>query len=276
MKMKGINMNINFNKIFLYSLPFIYIAIVTYIISTILFFILPKTGVNFTENSNVNLDYKKYRFYSTISNPKIEGLKNGSAQNLDKYNLKAIFSTQSNGGLAIIEEKSSLKDNLTLNAGEDINGYLLTKLYKDYVLFTKDGKEYILKIDNENKTTYELKSSDKEKNNNSTTDNKIILSKSTIKSYMNNLEEVSKNIILKEFKSGDSIDGFKIEKIVQNSDFSKLGLKDGDIIKSVNSSKLSSYGEVYNIFNNIDNISYLSIEVLRNNEIVELNYEINY
>lgn len=276
MKMKGINMNINFNKIFLYSLPFLYITMVTYIISTILFFILPKTGVNFTENSNVNLDYKKYRFYLTISNPKIEGLKNGSAQNLDKYNLKAIFSTQSNGGLVVIEEKSSLKDNLTLNAGEDINGYLLTKLYKDYVLFTKDGKEYILKIDNENKTTYELKSSDKEKNNNSTTDNKIILSKSTIKSYMNNLEEVSKNIILKEFKSGDSIDGFKIEKIVQNSDFSKLGLKDGDIIKSVNSSKLSSYGEVYNIFNNIDNISYLSIEVLRNNEIVELNYEINY
>lgn len=60
-----------------------------------------------------------------------------------------------------------------------------------------------------------------------------------------------------------------------NDDFNKLGLQDGDIIKTINSKKLSSYEDLSRSFDNIGNIRYISIEILRNNEIMGLNYEIN-
>ena len=55
----------------------------------------------------------------------------------------------------------------------------------------------------------------------------------------------------------------------------KIGLKEGDIMKSVNNNKLTSYAEALNVFNEINNTKYVNIVILRNNEIMELNYEIN-
>ncbi|PRM92495.1 hypothetical protein CJ667_10505, partial [Aliarcobacter cryaerophilus] len=69
-------------------------------------------------------------------------------------------------------------------------------------------------------------------------------------------------------------EGFRVERIM-NDDFNKLGLQDGDIIKTINSKKLSSYEDLSRSFDNIGNIRYISIEILRNNEIMGLNYEIN-
>ena len=73
-----------------------------------------------------------------------------STQTLDKYELKAIVSTKS-GGLVIIEEKAGAKENLILSVGQKINGYLLKKVYKNHIVFTKNNQEYFLKIDDEKK-----------------------------------------------------------------------------------------------------------------------------
>ena len=48
-----------------------------------------------------------------------------------------------------------------------------------------------------------------------------------------------------------------------------------DIIKSVNNSVLESYADAFKVYNNMENTKYLNMEILRNNEIVELNYEID-
>ena len=86
-------------------------------------------------------------------------------------------------------------------------------------------------------------------------------------------EEFTEGII--ENINDGKIDGFIIKKIAENSDFIKLGLKEGDIMKSVNNNKLTSYAEALNVFNEINNTKYVNIVILRNNEIMELNYEIN-
>ena len=43
----------------------------------------------------------------------------------------------------------------------------------------------------------------------------------------------------------------------------------------VNDSVLSSYADAFKIYNNIGNTKYINMEILRDNEVVELNYEIN-
>ena len=54
-----------------------------------------------------------------------------------------------------------------------------------------------------------------------------------------------------------------------------MGLKEGDIIKSVNNSVLGSYADAFKVYNDVGNIKYLNIEILRNNELMELSYEID-
>jgi len=142
-------MNINFNKIFLYILPFLYITVVLYTITTIMFFLLPKNAISI-ESINTNLQYQRYKFYSQGANlgEQISDIDtNKNIQILDIYELKAIVSTSSNKGWIIIENRTGNKENLTLFYKEEINGYLLDKIYKDYVIFIKNNKEYILKLD---------------------------------------------------------------------------------------------------------------------------------
>ena len=283
MKMIGINMNINFSKIFETILPFIYMVIFIYLFSTVLFFFLPKSGVTFLDSNKAVLDYKRYEFYikslDMIDN-KDFSIQN-STQTLDKYELKAIVSTKS-GGLVIIEEKAGAKENLILSVGQKINGYLLKKVYKNHIVFTKNNQEYFLKIDDEKLTNFNSKnnniSSEHLDNNNNNDifikDNIITISKMQIDTYLSNIEKIRNSIILTEVIGVGSIEGFRVERIM-NDDFNKLGLQDGDIIKTINSKKLSSYEDLSRSFDNIGNIRYISIEILRNNEIMGLNYEIN-
>ena len=83
------------------------------------------------------------------------------------------------------------------------------------------------------------------------------------------------NTFTQEIQNENKIEGFKIERINKDSAFAKLGLKEGDIIKSVNNSVLESYADAFKVYNNMENTKYLNMEILRNNEIVELNYEID-
>ena len=47
------------------------------------------------------------------------------------------------------------------------------------------------------------------------------------------------------------------------------------MIAIINNNSLNSYADAFNVYNNIGDTRYLNIEILRNNEVVELNYEID-
>ena len=107
--------------------------------------------------------------------------------------------------------------------------------------------------------------------------NGAIISRDYLNSYTSNIDKVWKDITIDEIKNGNKSEGFKINKITKNSVFEKFGLKDGDTIKSINNNNntLSSYADAMKIYNNVKDATYFNIEVLRKNEVVELNYEIN-
>lgn len=270
-------MNIDFNKSFEKILPFLYVIFFSYLMATILFFCLPKDGVEFIKDSGSTLEYKKYDFYSKIK--KFEDKQQFGNQNskliqtLDKYDLKAIYSTTNNKGWINIEEKSGMESYI-LSYGDKIDDYELIALFKTYVLFRKNNKEYKLEITEKEITNFNIN----ESTNNTEIqikDNGAIVNRNYLNTYVSNIDKIWKDIVINEIKVGEKIDGFKIDRITKDSAFSKLGLKENDIIKSVNNSELDSYAKAFEVFNNLQNIKYLNIEVLRNNEVVELNYEID-
>ena len=56
--------------------------------------------------------------------------------------------------------------------------------------------------------------------------------------------------------------------------FSRLGLKAGDTIKSINNNPLKSYADAFGVYYKIENTKALKITILRENKERELEYEI--
>lgn len=269
-------MNINFNTLFQRFLPLIYLILLAFILNCVIFFFLPTSGVDFAKNESLSLNFKKYNFYSNtkdISRKDSQDSSKQTAQSLSKYNLKAIYYTSVTSGWIIIEE-TTVDNSHILSYGEKIDGYMISKLFKNYVLFEKDKKEYKLKIKEKEPSQYEELTTNS-KQEIIVKDNGAVVSRDYLNSYITSLDKIWSNISVSEIKNGELIDGFKIDKIKKDSAFEKIGLKEGDIIKAVNNSILSSHAEAFKVFDNIGNTNFLNIEVLRNNEIVELNYEIN-
>jgi type II secretion system protein C len=264
-------MNINFSKFFQKSLPFIYVIFFAYIINLALFFYLPKSGTSFILNSFSNLDYKKFGFYSNIKKLEQSDTKAiNQPQDLSKYELKAIYFINSNKGWITVEDKSN-QTSYILSLQEQVDGYTFSKLFKNYVIFQKDKKEYKLEIVEKELTNYQENSVDEFK----AKDNGAVINRNYLNSYTTDMEKIWKNITISEVKNANKTEGFKIEKINKDSVFAKIGLKEGDIIKSINNTPLSSPSEAFKVYGNIGNIKYLNIEISRNNEIMEMSYEIN-
>jgi len=270
-------MNTVFNKIIQKSIPYMFIFLFAYILSTIAFIYLPRNGVEFVNESNSYLEYRKYDgFYSKVSKKVIEKKEQKVEQTLLNYALKAIYSTTSNSGWITIENIKN-QESYILSQNEDIDGYILIKLYKNHVIMEKDKKQYRLDITQiDKKVSYDLTDTRNNTKSNVVLDGSIVkVKRNYLNTYVKDVNKIWNNIEIKEIKSNGKIDGFKVNKVVKGSVFEKLGLEKNDIIKSINNNILSSYSDAFKVYNNINNTKYLNIEILRNNEIMELNYEID-
>lgn len=260
-------MNINFNLLIQKLLPYFFILLVAYLLNSLFFLFLPKVGVDFKDIFVSNLEYKKYSgFYTNIE---FVQYKEQNIESLSRYELKAIYSTSSNAGWVTIQKE---ENSYILSQGENIDGYVLKKLFKTFAVFEKSSKEYKLELRQKDEISFELIKTNKDI---VIKDDSIEINREYLNSYIQNVDKIWNNIAIKELKVADKIEGFQILKITKESAFEKLGLKEGDIIKAINNKQLKSYLDAFNIYNNINNTQYLNIEVLRNNEKMELNYEID-
>lgn len=276
-------MNSNINILIKKLQVYFYIAIFAYMISSFLSIYLPKSDINFSQEDNQILQYKKYSgFYSNVKVEvveKKEEKRDLKVKTLDKYKLKAIYSTQENSGWISLEDEKLNKSHI-LSQWEEIDGYILTKLFKNHVIFEKQTVEYKLELikNSDDKISYEISTNNELDGTKQTVlvkDDSVVITRNYLNSYINDIDKVWNSIEIKEIKKNNKIDGFKIFNIVKGSVFEKLGLKKGDIIKAVNNNILGSYSDAFRVYNNINDIKFLNIEILRNNEVMELNYEIN-
>lgn len=276
-------MNTNFSLIFKKILPYMIIAFVAYLISSLLYFYLPKNGVEYIKDELYNLKYKNYGgFYSNVQivqKPIVHKKVNiQQIQKISKYLLRGIFFENQNIGWAIIEEKTGLKKSYILAQNDKIDGYTLSRFYEQYVIFTRNSKEYKLELKAPKKTKFTIASSVVEKVSNKEIRNNnglVQIKRNYLNSYVKNVDKIWNNIAINELMNGGKIDGFRVDRINKNSAFGKLGLQQGDVIKAINNNVLKSYADAFRVYNKINDTKYLSIEILRNNELMELNYEID-
>ena len=259
--MKNILMNINFNMNFLSKLaPYLYIGLFFFVLNFALSLFLTKDGVEYYEKNDSQMKYLRYDYYKNNIKKLEEKKEKKVFLTLDTYKLTGIYKTKKGGVIALVDKA---KKSFILSIDEKIDGFILKEIYSKYVLFKKNSKTFKLELkDSEDKDKAVLKKKIE--------DNNYKVQRTTINNMLQNPQSVFKDIAIVK-----KAIGFRINKLKANSFFTKLGLKRGDVIKKVNNKNLDSFNDVMNILSKIQELNYLKIELLRNNKITELNYEIN-
>ncbi len=102
----------------------------------------------------------------------------------------------------------------------------------------------------------------------------IKIPRALIKNSVHNIDKIWKNINIAFQKGQDSSRGLLLRSIKSGSLFEKLGFKRGDIIRAVNGEEIQDSNDLIKLYRSLESLDTLSIIVKRNNQEVELNYEI--
>lgn len=281
-------------------LPFIGVVLAALLIDFIIYLNLPKDiiKVKYIEKP-VKLD--KIDSNTTIVEKKVikKVIKKNVKEKKKQFDiskdisLKVIF-VDGTDSWVVVSQKNSEKTT-SVNIGDIFNNYKLESVFDEFAVFLRDGVKYKIYLIN-NKTKFEILDSVQDNRNldnikSNEMDTKVKFSKYIesniddtkevvkvnkvlINSYKKDFTKIWDEINIKEIKESGKINGFKINNILSQSVFNKLGLKKNDIIKSVNGIKIKSYMDAFKIYNNIDTIKTINIGIIRDNKNMELKYEV--
>jgi len=213
------------------------------------------------------------------------------ARSIKDITLIAVYNA-SDTTVVTIEYKRKSK---ILERGDVINDFTLSGGGSTYATFSKDGKTYRVDLQKAKKSSssnssitpasrhpHRLKNKVSKQSSTSTEvvgevvdagDHKIV-DKSLLDHYSKNLNDIYKNIGIKESKVNGKTK-FKITFVKRGSPFAKLGVQRGDIIKSLNGQEINSEADAFLIMKDIGSIENITLGILRGKKEMELEYEIN-
>ncbi len=103
---------------------------------------------------------------------------------------------------------------------------------------------------------------------------KYEVSRDSIDTVLSNMSALSTDArVVPDFKGGKQR-GFKLFSIKSKSVFSKIGLKNGDVLKTVNGYTLSSPDKILEVYGKLKDSEQISIEVLRRGKARSFEYTI--
>jgi len=260
--------------------PWLVLVLIAYFIGTVATVFLPKKLPMKSENTMQNLSFNAYKINETFKEKRVK--KEVIAPKAKEYQLKenivlqAIYASSGQKGWIVIYENSTKKTHI-LTLGEKFKAYLLDKIYNKYVIFTKNGQNYKLGLEGEEEDKYTIEkitSTKQDKKDIEYHDGSYVVKRDLVGQYTKNIDTVFKEIQIQEITKNGKIDGFKINGLSNKSIFKKLGLLKGDIIKQVNNIELKSYNDAFKIYNQMDKIDILNFQIIRNNQPMEIEYEI--
>jgi len=269
-----------------------------------LLYFLPSSGVDKNEQKSYAPEYKRYNFTKIVQKEKKRVVKQKKKEPVKKVEvvpssdvnelkeiatlvLKGLYGSKKSS-FVFVSKKSKPKVVKMLKIGESFEGYKLVRVEGNIAVFNLNSKEYVLRFGKvdvskyknsaDNKTSKKVSKRDKKEKINSKKpikrEDAATVGRSEIQYYAKNFKQIWKDISIIPLKKKGKIVGFKVTRIKKNTPFARLGLKVGDVIIRANNIELTSYKDALKLYEKIDDLNAIEIVVLRNNEEVELVYEI--
>ncbi|WP_456450441.1 PDZ domain-containing protein [Hydrogenimonas sp.] len=178
--------------------------------------------------------------------------------------------------MAIVVKGSKSK---LLSVGESVDGFRLEEVYTDRVKFVKQGTEYWLSMKKKKglapaptRTRRTKKSANYAEQIRQEGDTYYIPRE--LLEEFRDVKKIFKYIAIKPIYRNNKLVGFGVSKIKRGSVFAKMGLRKRDIIQKINGEELTSETQAFKYFNQINELSSLTMTIKRGSEEKELHYEI--
>ena len=156
---------------------------------------------------------------------------------------------------------------------EEYEGYKLIEILKKEVVFFKNSKRYLLKMEKDQSNL--LKKIEIKPSNQKTTQTQLkTITKNELLKYTSNLDNIFAEIDIEPVYKKNKLEGFLVNWVEDKGIFNKLGIQKGDIIIAFNDTALKSEADAFNAYENITKLTAVKLTILRNSVKKDLEYEI--
>lgn len=171
--------------------------------------------------------------------------------------------------VAVIEEKQLRKQGL-YRVGDSVQGALIKMILRGKVILRVGDKDEILTMDED---TSSKSGNGKGRSKASGDQTTIRVRRSDIESSMRNINTLLSQVRIRpHFRNGEA-DGLSISRIRPNSIFTKLGLRNGDVVQAIDGTPIQSPDDILSLYEKIKSGSRISIQLTRRGQQKTIDYE---
>lgn len=165
---------------------------------------------------------------------------------------------------AVMEEKGKKKQGL-YQTGDKVQGALIKKVLRGRVILEVKGKDEILEM--------EQAKAGKQGSRESMGDGyTITVSYDDLQKSLGNINSLLTQVRIRPLIKNGKPDGLVLSHVKPGSIFSKLGLKNGDVVKKIDNKEIKSPEDAFAFYNRLKSGAALSLEINRGGNIKTLNY----
>jgi general secretion pathway protein C len=235
-------------------------------------------------------DYQAITDRNIFSKINVSPLKNGEVANdlkltSLKLSLMGTIAGNSKTSAAFIEDAGTKTQGL-YKVGDNIQGAVIKSITRNKVTLKIGARDEVLTMgedaSSKGKTTSPLSTSnlgqsqivaaqaipaaitDAERN--------ISMNRAEINSSLKDLNELMSQASIQPHSTDGQADGLAVSGIKAGSIFRKMGLRNGDIVKSVNNEAIKTPEDLINMYNDLKSSPDVSVQILRRGQERTLNY----
>jgi general secretion pathway protein C len=170
--------------------------------------------------------------------------------------------------VAVIEEKKLRKQGL-YRVGDSVQGAMVKMILRGKVILRVGDKDEILTMEENTSKS----GNGKGRSGASGDQTSIRVRRADIERSMKNINTLLSQVRIRpHFKNGEA-DGLSISRIRPNSIFTKLGLRNGDVVQAVDETPIQSPDDILSFYEKIKSGSKISIQITRRGRQKTINYE---
>ena len=218
---------------------------------------------------------------TVVDNTTIAGAEGKKIEPAPPFNaelLGIVFDEEKMDGIATIKLDSGT---ISLGLGKTKDNITLVDIAPAFATISKDKKRYSLVLDRELVDKYKQKESEKRKESSNeqvavagsgvTINDKganinIMVPRNELKSDLKDLNKLLESALISPFYKEDKFQGYRVAKIKEHSPLKKLGLQINDVITRINGSEISNPAVLFQMLSKIDDISAITVDMIRNDE----------
>ena len=169
---------------------------------------------------------------------------------------------------AVIEETDKRKQGL-YKIGDSVQNATVKKILREKVVLRVGTKDEILTME---ESAASRRDKGRRPSKSTERGSTITVSRKDIQNSLKDINKLMSEVRIRpHFKDGQS-DGLSVSRIKGGSIFSKLGLRNGDIVQKINGEPINSPDEVLALYEKLKSGSRVSLEVTRKGEPKTMNY----